>query len=627
MSLSLLPEPIQSYEDASGRPLNGGMLFTYAAGTTTPKATYQDAAGAIPNTNPIVLNERGEATLYGNGNYRFVLKNSFGATIWDRDNVNAAVSASDLSGNNGATLIGYDGTTLDQFFKSRLLRVVDSIAQLRALDKTKYTRAFVTGYYAAGDGGGTPYWYDSTDTTSADNGGTVIVADDGARWKPVYGIRISSKMFGVKGDKTADDTAAVQRYFNWCNAVSPPRKAIMDGMCRLTASVNIDRLVDTNNNEFIIESGPLGGGFYADSTVNLFDSTLSMPGVDPVSEFVTFKDIRFEANLAGTGAYCLTQKFLRMKFINCQWYKIRLIAAATYIQSYYFIGCNNRFWPGTWCGASHAFDTHMMGCINEFGADYLFTLPNGSYSLTIRDSNCEGGGSLLQGGGFRQLVIDGNYLEGNAKPNIDMTNGTQNVNVTITNNQMQALPANVANPAFYDVVWGNTVNPRIGGNMHFNGRLHDNTVLPAPADSGAPRLIGDGDSAALAVFRQPKYASQASDDCTLASTIGGGTFSYQRYRRNGKIVTVEFNYKFPSSASGSPAIITGLPFACANNIFGGDVVFTGQGGEVRLIGGAGSGIAGVGNDSFAVCQNLQGLPYSYATLSGKNLAGVLTYQI
>lgn len=95
MAQSLLQEPIQSYEDSNGKPLNGGQLFTYDAGTLTPRATYQDAAGTIPNTNPVVLNERGEAVVYGSGNYRMILKNSAGATIWDRDNVLSAGGAAD----------------------------------------------------------------------------------------------------------------------------------------------------------------------------------------------------------------------------------------------------------------------------------------------------------------------------------------------------------------------------------------------------------------------------------------------------------------------------------------------------------------------------------------------------
>lgn len=211
MSLSLLPEPKQSYEDSNGRPLNGGQLFTYAAGTTTPKATYQDADGTIPNTNPIVLNERGEATVYGSGNYRLILKNAFGATIWDRDNVSAGINETDLSGDDGASLIGWDGTTLAGVLKTRLPRVVDTIAQLRALDKTKYTRAMTYGYNAVGDWALNEYWFDPSDTTSTDNNVTIIVGADNARWKLADASSISSKSGGAKGDKTTDDTVAIQR--------------------------------------------------------------------------------------------------------------------------------------------------------------------------------------------------------------------------------------------------------------------------------------------------------------------------------------------------------------------------------------------------------------------------------
>ena len=35
--------------------LSGGKIYTYAAGTTTPQATYTSASGATPHANPIIL--------------------------------------------------------------------------------------------------------------------------------------------------------------------------------------------------------------------------------------------------------------------------------------------------------------------------------------------------------------------------------------------------------------------------------------------------------------------------------------------------------------------------------------------------------------------------------------------
>lgn len=96
-------------------------------------------------------------------------------------------------------------------------RLVDSIADLRALDKTKFTRALVIGYYSVvGAGGGGVYWYDSADTTTADNGGTVIVAADGGRWKLASsaGRTLSVRWFGAKGDGVTDDTAAIEAAAN-----------------------------------------------------------------------------------------------------------------------------------------------------------------------------------------------------------------------------------------------------------------------------------------------------------------------------------------------------------------------------------------------------------------------------
>lgn len=46
--------------DSNGNPLVGGKLFFYDAGTTSKRATYNSSAGTVANTNPIVLNSRGE---------------------------------------------------------------------------------------------------------------------------------------------------------------------------------------------------------------------------------------------------------------------------------------------------------------------------------------------------------------------------------------------------------------------------------------------------------------------------------------------------------------------------------------------------------------------------------------
>ncbi|HGM5182285.1 TPA: glycosyl hydrolase family 28-related protein [Pseudomonas aeruginosa] len=80
----LLPNGKQHFVDNNGHPLVGGRVYHYYVGTNTPKDTYQDSAQTIPNTNPIVLDARGEASIYGSGPYRQVLTTFFGVTIWDQ---------------------------------------------------------------------------------------------------------------------------------------------------------------------------------------------------------------------------------------------------------------------------------------------------------------------------------------------------------------------------------------------------------------------------------------------------------------------------------------------------------------------------------------------------------------
>ena len=72
--------------DSAGLPLAAGKLYTYAPGGTTPKATYTDAAMSNPNTNPVILDSTGSATVrLAPGGYHVLLKDSAGNTQWDQD--------------------------------------------------------------------------------------------------------------------------------------------------------------------------------------------------------------------------------------------------------------------------------------------------------------------------------------------------------------------------------------------------------------------------------------------------------------------------------------------------------------------------------------------------------------
>jgi hypothetical protein len=55
MALNLSPLGGAGWQffDNNGVPLAGGLLYSYAAGTTTPLATYTTSSGVTPNTNPI----------------------------------------------------------------------------------------------------------------------------------------------------------------------------------------------------------------------------------------------------------------------------------------------------------------------------------------------------------------------------------------------------------------------------------------------------------------------------------------------------------------------------------------------------------------------------------------------
>lgn len=155
VNLSFIGGAGWQFFDDNGDPLSGGKVFTYAAGTTTPLATYTNRDGITPNSNPIILDAAGrtpqqiwatEGVLY-----KYVVKTSTDITLRTWDNIGGSVVASDLAQdlanttNNakGDALIGFKQSNAAGFLASATARTVS----------TKFQESVsVKDFGAAGDG-------------------------------------------------------------------------------------------------------------------------------------------------------------------------------------------------------------------------------------------------------------------------------------------------------------------------------------------------------------------------------------------------------------------------------------------------------------------------------------------
>ena len=108
--------------DNSGNPLTGGKIYTYAAGTTTPLATYTTSAGNVTHANPVVLDAAGRVAGSGeiwlqNLRYKFILNTSNDVLIDTYDDIagaNAAI-AQNYTGNGSTVAYAVTGNVLDVY--------------------------------------------------------------------------------------------------------------------------------------------------------------------------------------------------------------------------------------------------------------------------------------------------------------------------------------------------------------------------------------------------------------------------------------------------------------------------------------------------------------------------------
>lgn len=158
VNLSALAGAGQQFFDNSGVILSGGKLYSYAAGTTTPQATYTSASGSTAHTNPIVLNSAGrvatgEIWLTAGSNYKFALYTSTDVLITTWDNI-TGINGTGITSN--ASNVTYDpaGTGAVATTVQTKLREVVSVTDFGASTASSDNAAAFNLFFASFVSGG-----------------------------------------------------------------------------------------------------------------------------------------------------------------------------------------------------------------------------------------------------------------------------------------------------------------------------------------------------------------------------------------------------------------------------------------------------------------------------------------
>lgn len=182
--------------------------------------------------------------------YALIGWNATGDGFQNTDPTYSTALASDLASESGATLVGYEGGSVKAALDVRVPEI-GTYALLRAY--TGLVTAFrVRGVSNLFDGGHGVFRVDAADTTSADDGGTILVDVAGRRWKRVYSDEINLLWFGPDRAGEADSTAIITAAINAAIAAVvrlyvPSGTYVFNGYSRTTSLFDLEIVGDASN--------------------------------------------------------------------------------------------------------------------------------------------------------------------------------------------------------------------------------------------------------------------------------------------------------------------------------------------------------------------------------------------
>ena len=229
--MSVTPSPIGGFAaqffDNNGVILSGGKIYTYAAGTTTPQATYTSASGATPHANPIILDSAGrvpggEIWLTDGLVYKFVIETATAILIGTYDNitginsnfVNYTVQEEVITATAGQTV--FNLSTINYTPATNSLTVyIDGVNQYVGdsyLETDSNTVTFTSGVHV----GGEVKFTTAIQTTTGAVDASIVTYDPPFTGGVITNVEdklaqyVSVKDFGAVGDGVTDDTAAIE---------------------------------------------------------------------------------------------------------------------------------------------------------------------------------------------------------------------------------------------------------------------------------------------------------------------------------------------------------------------------------------------------------------------------------
>jgi hypothetical protein len=253
MTITAQIVPFEQVFGLDGKPLDNGKIYIGTVNQdpqNNQQPVFWDAAGTIPAAQPIrtvagyISYNGSPALIYVDGNYSLkVLTKNDEQVYYVPDYL--------MVGNQSA------------------LTPVTGVAQISTYNVLRSYSGAATLVYVAGrtndqDGAAGSFAVDESDTTSADNDGTIIVDALGRRWKRQGSLVVNVKWFGATGDGSTNDTTTI----NNCIASSqgklirfPAGTYIYNGSVTLTNGTNL--IGDGRNTTIIKCNNP--------APTNLFD--------------------------------------------------------------------------------------------------------------------------------------------------------------------------------------------------------------------------------------------------------------------------------------------------------------------------------------------------------------------